>query len=396
MINIHSALPTWDLTNKRVLVRADLNVPLANGAIAHDYRLQSILPTIDLIQKNGGKVIIITHMGRPKKPTAELSTKNLIPWFEKKGYTITWTDNLNDAYNKSLEDQKSILLCENLRFFPGEKGGDATFAQSLARLGDYYVNDAFAAMHRGDTSITLVPTYFAPDKRTIGLLVEKEITTLDKLLTSSKKSFVLILGGGKVVEKLRLIENMLDKVQTILLCPAIVFTFLKALGKPVGKSLVDQTALTICANLMEQAQQKKVSLEFPIDYQIATDNINGPLSLVEADAFPANGIGISIGPKTVELFKEHINNAHTIFFNAAMGFGDRKETVEGTTALLHAVAESNAFSVVGGGDSVAATETLNIHDRIDYLSTGGGATLTYLSSQTLPGLVALDIIKKST
>lgn len=383
---ISSHLDTFDLSGKRVFLRADLNVPLQNNTVAHDQRLRAVLPTIDLIQKKGGKVICATHLGRPKGHDPKLSAQSLANWFASKGYLVEFEDDLNKAHEKSLQNPETILLLENLRFFPGEKSGNKEFAQQLARLGDFYVNDAFGLLHRTDTSITLVPELFPPEKRTIGLLIEQELSMLNKLLDNPAKPFTLIIGGGKVHDKLPLLENMLDSVDTILLCPAIVFTFLKAMGKEVGISLVDDNALPLCKKLLDRAQQKKVKIVLPIDYQTATDSLDGPLSFVDADGIPKNGMGISIGPKTAALFDSEIKKSNTIFINCGMGFLHRPDTLRGLEAILKSVGKSQAFSVIGGGETVAFSQMLGLDKNISYSSTGGGATLTYLSGGKLPGL----------
>ncbi|HZW61055.1 MAG TPA: phosphoglycerate kinase, partial [Candidatus Babeliales bacterium] len=315
ILSLSSELPHVDLEGMRVLLRADLNVPIANTHILNDYRLKAIVPTLELIKKKGGKIILATHIGRPTSFTANLSTSLLLPWFKHHGYTIAYEANLQTAVDKSHTFDTDILLLENLRFFPGEKEGDATFAQTLANMGDYYVNDAFALLHRSDTSITLVPQLFQKDRRTIGLLIEHELRMLNRLIEKPKKPFVLALGGGKVADKLPLLDSLIDSVDTILLCPAIVFTFLKAQGKQTGKSLVDDAAVEECKKILEKADQKKVSMIFPQDYQIARNSFYGPLSLTDAQQFPADGVGISIGPKTIELFAQKIEQAQTIFYN---------------------------------------------------------------------------------
>jgi len=390
MANITSPLTDWDLNNKRVLVRADLNVPIAHGTIINDYRLQALLPTIDYIQSHGGKVIIMTHIGRPKQPTPTLSTQLLVPWFTERNYEITWAADAQQAMPESFVDAKKILLLENLRFFSAEKSDDASFAKRLAALGDYYINDAFGTLHRHDTSITLVPKFFAPDKRGIGLLVQKELAMLNRLVLAPEQPFVLILGGGKASDKIPLLNHLIDKAQTILLCPAIVFTFLKAQGIAVGKSLIDNQALPLCQALIAKAKKYDTNICFPLDYQVALDTLQGELIIVDANSIPENAIGMSIGPKTVELFTQKINEAKTLFFNAAMGFETRKETLRGTRSLLRAISKAQSFRVVGGGDSVAAAQMIHVDTQIDYLSTGGGATLAYLSGQKLPGLLALE------
>lgn len=384
--SIKSHLNEFNVANKRVFLRSDLNVPMSNGAITNDYRLKQILPTIDLIQKKGGKVILATHIGRPKNHEQNLSTKNLLSWFTERHYSIEFAENLEEAAQKSLQQNGTILLLENLRFWPGEKSDDKQFAQQLANLGDYYVNDAFATLHRHDTSITLVPQLFAPKKRTIGLLIERELHELQYLLTTPEKPFMVIIGGGKVSTKLPLIKNLFDKINIILLCPAIVFTFLKALGKDVGLSLVDNDALEDSKKILSEAQQRNVRVLFPIDYRIALNTFAGELVYVDAENFPHNGIGISTGPKTRALWTQEIMAAKTLFLNSAMGLTDRPETWHDLYELLKIVAQSSAFTVIGGGDSVAAAQQCGIDTSIDFLSTGGGATLAYLSGEQLPGL----------
>ena len=386
-MKITSFLSNYNLTNKRVFLRADLNIPVRNNHIVDDYRINAILPTINLIQKKGGKVILGTHIGRPHIPgKSQISTSLLISWFKEHGYTITFEADVKKAAEKSLLDPSTILLLENLRFFPGEKKSDDDFARSLAQLADYYVNDAFALLHRADTSITLLPLLFPAEQRTIGPLIVKELTMLSKLINTHEQPFVIIAGGGKVAEKLPMLEGLLHKADTILLCPAIAFTFAKALGKPVGKSLVDQHSVSLCEQLLKKAEHHKVTILMPIDYQIATGSLDGSLSFIKADEFPNNAYGISIGPETIALFSKKIATAKTIFFNAAMGFLNRKETLQGLEALLKAIAGSEAFSIIGGGESVAAARLFIGNQGFDYLSTGGGAALAYLSGEPMPGL----------
>ena len=258
-----------ELAGARVFLRADLNVPLRNLNFATDYRLRAILPTIDLIQKKGGKIILATHIGQPKIPTLALSTQKLLPWFKEHGYTIEFEAELTRAHTKSYEDTKTIVLLENLRFFPGEKERDPHFAAQLAQLGDYYVNDAFAVLHRNDASITLTPELFASEQRTIGLLIEREVAMLNKLINSPPQPFVVACGGGKVQDKIPLLFALLPKIQTLLVCPAIVFTFLKMQGHPIGASLVDAASFALCAELLEKARELNVKILFPVDYVVA-------------------------------------------------------------------------------------------------------------------------------
>jgi len=292
-------------------------------------------------------------------------------------------------------------LLENLRFFSGEKNNNQAFAQELAQLGDYYVDDAFGTLHRTDTSITLVPLLFAPDKRSIGLLVEKELRILDRLREHPDHPFVLMLGGGKTTTKIPLIERFIDQkikghdtVDTVLLCPALAFTFAKALGKPVGKSLVDDAMLNVCRTILDKSKQQNIDIILPIDYQIAYDTITQPFAVIDADAMPDNSIGISIGPKTIELFKKKMNSAKIIFFNGAPGFIDKPETLEGAKNLLQAITAHSANTILSGGDSIAIAHRCGLLHEFTHVSTGGGATLAYLSGKTLPGLECFKISDK--
>lgn len=386
---IHQKLSSWNLAHKRIFLRADLNVPLSNGKIANDFRLQSILPTIDFILKNQGSIVLATHIGRPKNKEAELSTKTLLPWFKEHGYTIHFVEDFTKILNNPIVAQE-ILLIENLRFFPGEKNGDPFFAKQLASSAHYYVNDAFGVVHNNDTSVTLLPYEFPENRRSIGFLMEKELRALDMLKDNPQRPFVAILGGGKIKDKIPLILSLLQNIDFLLVCPALCFSFLKALSKPIGKSLVDDKMLEICKKIMSEAEHSNVKYIFPVDYQVAHDSIDGPLSIVSATEFPENAIGISIGPKTVEQFSDIINQAKTIFLNCAMGFIDRPETRESTKSIINAMAQSSAKTVIAGGDSVDSALSTENHSLIDHLSIGGGAALAYLSNTLLPGLAAFE------
>ena len=383
-------LKDFQLKNKRVFLRADLNVPIKNGNILDDFRLEQILPTIDLIQKNEGKVILATHIDRPKKYDPNLSTKNLIIWFEKNGYKIDFEGNINDAIKKSFTDFDKILLLENLRFFEGEQKQSNEFAQSLAKLSDFYVNDAFGLLHRNDTSITLLPKLFNKENRTIGLLVEKELEILGKITKKTDHPFLIILGGGKVPDKIELLANLINKVDGILLCPAIVFTFLKNQNKNVGKSLIDNESLNIVNTIEQKIKSNNSKLLLPLDYIVAKDSLAGPLSTIDVENFSNDDIGISIGPKTAQLFNEDIEKARLIFFNGLPGFLDRKETLENIKSIFDAMSKSKAYTIIAGGDSVAAARLLGYQNNFNHLSTGGGAVLAYLSGKELPGLKFLN------
>jgi phosphoglycerate kinase len=384
----HSKLHEFDLRNKRVFLRADLNVPLNNRNIVDDFRLRAILPTIDLIRRKGGYILLATHLGRPKEYTPTLSTKILVPWFREQGYDVHFEPDI--AAVSSDKNEHDIILLENLRFFPGEKNRDPAFAQKLFELGDYYVNDAFGLLHRDDTSVTLLPQIYAQDKKSFGLLVEEEFKVLSDLKDRPQEPFLVIAGGGKARDKLPFLRALLGKIDTLLLCPAIVFTFLQAQGLPVGKSLVDKESLQDVQDFMNEALKKGTRIVFPLDYQIARGSLEGPLEEVAFDSIPDDGVGISIGSTTEKLFAQELAKANTIFFNGLPGLWSRPETLNGARTLLELLGQSSAFTVIGGGDSVAAADRFGLASRISYCSTGGGATLAYLAGEALPGIVAMQ------
>lgn len=387
MKKIMSKLPQIDLNQKRVFLRADLNVPLKNGAICADLRLQAIKPTLDLILSKGGKIILATHIGRPENHEPNLSTKILIPWFEREGYRIDFQSDISTAYSKSFHDPQKILLLENLRFYPGEKNPSPQFAQALARLGEYYVNDAFGTLHRTDCSVLEVPKLFGASARTIGLCIENELMHADTLL-NAKRPFVLIVGGNKLKDKIQLIEELIPKIDTILLCPGIVFSFLKSQGITTGSSLVDSSELAECKKIMEKAINNNVSIVFPTDYLVGKNLDTGPFSIKTSENLESNDFGISIGPETQAAYGSIIANAQTTFYNGLMGDLNIPETLKGTAALFAAMTKSK-YSVIGGGDSTAAAEILGFQKSISYLSTGGGALIAYLAGEKLPALEIL-------
>lgn len=386
---IKSQLPQWNIKNKRIFVRTDFNVPFLDGKIADDFRLQRSRKTLDYIIKNGGSIIIGTHIGRPKDNNPAFSTQLLLPWFKKNGYTVRYTENIEEAAHTQL-NQGEILLLENLRFFPEEKASDPIFAKQLALLAHYYVNDAFGAMHRYDCSIAVLPYEFQENKRSIGFLVEEELRVCDNLLHNPKHPFITIVGGKKIAEKLPIIRELINVSDTIILCPAICFSFLKALNMPIGTSLIDTSNFDICTKIMNLAQEQGIEIIFPIDYQISYDKTYTILSYVDSDNFPTNAFGISIGPKTINLFTHLISHAGTTFFNGAMGFIEHPDTLEGTNAILHAMENAPGITIVAGGDTAQAAFNLHIQDKLTHISTGGGATLAYISNPLLPGLLPFE------
>ncbi|MFZ5954553.1 MAG: phosphoglycerate kinase [Candidatus Dependentiae bacterium] len=377
-----------NIYKQRILLRADLNVPILNNTIIDDYRLHAILPTIDYLLHQQTHIVLITHLGKPKGIEKSLSTHILVPWFQNKGYSITFAPDINTAYQLSQEKINRIVLVENLRFFAGEQQSDSTFAQQLATLGDIFVNDAFGTLHRNDSSIVLTPSCFAKNKRCIGLLVAKELSELEKLFFP-KKPFTLILGGGKPKTKIPLIINLLDKTDYVLLCPALAFTFLAAQDIPVGASLIDSTLFNDCLEIIKKTKQTRTQLIFPMDYMVSKNKLNPPYRTITIHNFESFDSGVSIGPKTIEDWEPIINKSKTIFFNGLMGDLSIPESTSSSMELFKVITQSNGFSVIAGGDSVAAAIKGGFEKKISYLSTGGGATLAYLAGQELPGLNAL-------
>lgn len=388
MITLSSHLPSMALAHKKVFLRADLNIPISNTTIIFDHRLKAILPTIDYLLAHHATIILGTHIGRPTGYDEQLSTKHLIPWFKKQGYAIIHAPDITQIPAYVKDHPQHIILLENLRFYPGEKKHDVSFAQQLAYGMDYYVNDAFALLHRTDTSITLLPDLFSSQDRTIGFLIEKELKELNTLIDNPQKPYTAILGGGKVSTKISLIEALLPHIDNLLLCPALVFSFLYALHKKTGKSLIEADQKELCLEILDKAQHYNVNIMFPTDYYSAHNSFNGKISLVDAVDFPKDGVGIGIGPKTATTFDPIIEQSRTIFYNGLMGSIHNPDTLTGFSYICNAIKKSSGFSVIGGGDSVAAVEYLGYTDAISYASTGGGATLAYIAQEPLPGLQA--------
>ncbi len=387
MMNPKVTFESWECKQQPVFLRADLNVPVANGAILSDRRLTGVQPTIDALLKKEAIVILASHLGRPKDKEEHLSTRQLMRWFEKRGYDILFCNTISKAKDSvSQAKPGSIILLENLRFFPGEKKEDSNFVQELHDLADWYVLDAFGTLHRNDSSLAPLAETYPISKRSIGYLVEKELFMLNKILDNPKRPMTFILGGGKVEDKLPLIEHLLDlAVETILLCPALVFTFEMTSGGKVGKSLVDTEGMISVRRILKKADSMGTQLVFPVDYQIAHGSLNGPLSIVKANQFPQDGIGLSIGPETLKLFNDYIQKSGTIFYNGMMGLLSRPETLHGVKTLFTDISSASGFSIIAGGESGLIVDRLSL-SGIDYCSTGGGATLTYLSGKKLPGL----------
>ena len=382
-----------NLQHKRVFLRADLNAPIKDGKILQDFKLQKLLPTIKYIQKCGGKVILATHLGRPEAKSQtnfydeSLSTKILMPWFEEREYQIKLERDLETAEIWSREDFSEILLLENLRFFNGEQGAKderELLAQMLSNLADVYVNDAFGLIHRNDCSVTMLPKKFPASKRCFGMLIEKEIKNLDKLKKDINQPFTIVLGGNKIKDKIELLNNFLDikeknRPQSILVGGAIANTFLKAQGVEVGKSLIEEDALSFAKEFLQKAKEINLKVLLPKDFLTVKELDQPKTKHTQKDSIESDEICVDIGKETIKEFEEEIKKSKTIFTNGSMGIYANTEFATGSKKVLDCIAKSDAFSVAGGGDCVAAIYIFELQDKFNFLSTGGGATLKYLA-----------------
>ena len=377
-----------DLQGKRVFMRVDFNVPLAPGGqeITSDKRIKAALPTIKYALEHGCGLVLASHLGRPKgKPNPEMSLKPVAARLsELLGKPVAFApDCVGPEVEKMLPAPGQVLLLENLRYHAEEEKNDPAFAQQLARLGDVYVNDAFGTAHRAHASTVGMIAFLKP--AAAGLLMEKELEYLEKCTTNPAHPCVGILGGAKVSDKIEVIENLLKFVDRLLIGGAMAYTFLKAQGKPTGKSLVEEDKIDLAKTLLEKSGDK---LMLPVDHVVAAEFAeNAPNEVVEE--IPEGKMGLDIGPKTREAFAAVLKSAKTIIWNGPMGVFEKKPFDAGTVAVGKAVAESGALSVVGGGDSEMAVKSAGVADKISHISTGGGASLEYLSGITLPGVAAL-------
>lgn len=385
-----SSITHWQIQNKVVLVRIDANVPIDHGTILDDQRLLKSLPTLNLLLDKGARIILICHLGEPKDHEVNLSTHQLLYWFRNLGYTISFAHNIDAAKQRLREGHKLILL-ENVRFFPGEKDPHEAglFARQLAQLGQYYVDDAFGTLHRKDTSIVLLPQQFDPAHTSIGLLVEQELQALNTFSTHAQTSCALMIGGGKVKDKVPLIASLLPRFSALYIGPSLVFSFLKSEGHSVGQSLVNDEIVPICNHLIQQARELNIPLYYPLDYIVAKKTYDGPLRLIASDQIPNDCVGVSIGPKTAQAWSKTITSMKAILVNGLMGSIERPETLTYLKDIYVAIAQSDAFTVIAGGDSAAAAYYFNLAHSMTYISTGGGSTLYYIAYQTLPGLETL-------
>ena len=386
-----SDLPLWNLKDKTVLVRADLNVPRTkDGTIRNDFRLKKSLPTLELIKSKGGTTVLLTHCGRPQHKEPELSTELFVDWFKQRNFNPIFCRNFEELHREIRTQKHNLIIFENLRFFEGEKKNSSEFAQQLFEGADYFVQDASAALHREHASLIALPQLFESHKKTVGLLVEKELHVLDELLHHSEKPFVAILGGNKIATKIPLIETLLEKIDVLLLCPALVFTFLKAQNHPIGNSLVDETQLKHVKHILKKAEEKQVDIIFPLDYMVTKNSFEQAYPLHTVERIAPGMTGISIGQKTAQLFKQYILKADTVFLNGINGNPDYPESLEGMKTIFNALEQSAAHKIITGGDSLALAQSLGHSEQMGTFLTGGGASLTYLSGSPLASLLALS------
>ncbi|MBR3952327.1 MAG: phosphoglycerate kinase [Oscillospiraceae bacterium] len=382
-----------EVAGKKVLVRCDFNVPLKEGVITNDKRIVAALPTIKYLKDNGAKVILCSHLGRPKGEW--LPEFSLAPVAARLSELLGCEVRMSkDVIGEDAKDisatlkEGEVALLENVRYYKEETKNAPEFAKELASLAEIFVNDAFGTAHRAHASTTGVADYIPA---VCGFLIQKEIDVMGKALDNPVRPFVAVLGGAKVSDKIGVITNLLEKVDTLIVGGAMAYTFLKAEGHNVGISLCEEDKLELASELLAKAKEKGVSLLLPVDH-IAADKFdeNAEPVAVEGKDIPEGLMGMDIGPKSVELFKEAVKNAKTVIWNGPMGVFEFKNFAGGTFAVAEAIAETDCISIIGGGDSVAAVTKLGFADKMTHISTGGGASLEFLEGLELPGIAALN------
>jgi phosphoglycerate kinase len=389
----------FDFKGKKALVRVDFNVPQDDaGNVTDNTRIVAAKPSIDKILNDGGSVILMTHLGRPKgRVSEEFSLKNILPEIEKVlGKTVLFCEDCigekAEMMSKNLQEGE-ILLLENLRFYNEEENGDNEFAQKLANLGDAYVNDAFGTAHRAHASTAVIAEYF-PSTKFFGLLMAKELEAIEKVLKNGEKPVTAVIGGSKVSSKITVIENILDAIDQLIIGGGMAFTFVKALGGKIGTSIVEEDKMDLALDILEKAKMKNVKVILPID-TIITEKFDNNSETKEVDIYeiPEGWMGLDSGPKSRLLVHDAILNSKTILWNGPLGVFELSSFAAGTIALGESIIESTkngAFSLVGGGDSVAFVKANGLENEVSYVSTGGGAMLESLEGKELPGVSAIN------
>lgn len=390
-------LADYNFKNKKALIRVDFNVPLdENFNVTDSNRIEAAKSTIDKIVNDGGAVILMSHLGRPKGKEEKYSLKHIVSKVEEiLGKPVKFASDCIGAVAQNAADglqMGEVLLLENLRFYTEEEAGDVAFSKALAALGDFYVNDAFGTAHRAHASTTIIANEF-PDSKCFGALLAKEIESIDKVLKNSEKPVTAILGGSKVSTKITIIENILDKVDHMIIGGGMTFTFVKAMGGKIGDSICEDDKLELALEILKKAKEKGVQIHLPVDVVAANAFSNdAETQIIDVTAIPDGWQGLDAGPKTLELFKKVLLDSKTILWNGPIGVFEMEKFAHGTISLGEYIAESTkngAFSLVGGGDSVAAVKQFGLESKMSYVSTGGGAMLEMLEGRTLPGIAAI-------
>lgn len=384
-----------DVKGKKVIVRCDFNVPLKDGVITDDIRITSAMPTIKNLIERGAKIILMSHLGRPEgeanmkytlKPVADRISEIL----GSEIVFISAPEVVNDEVRKAAENLKEgeVMLLENVRFREEETKNGAEFSKELASLAEIFVNDAFGTAHRAHSSTAGIADYLPAVS---GFLIEKEVQFLGNAVENPERPFVAIMGGSKVGDKIKVIENLLKKVDTLIIGGGMSYTFFKAMGYEIGKSILDADNIGLAKELMEKAEKMGVKLVLPVDTKVAKEfDNNSVAAYCDADKIPADMMGMDIGPKSMKLFADAIADAKTVVWNGPVGVFEMPNFAEGTIAVARALAESKAVTVIGGGDSAAAAEQFGFADKMTHISTGGGASLEFLEGKELPGIACLN------
>ena len=384
--------------NSKALIRVDFNVPLnAQFEVTDDTRIVSEKPTILKVLEDGGSCILMSHLGRPKAQEPEFSLRHIVSTLETiLGVQVLFSSNcIGEDAQKASDNLKpgQVLLLENLRYHPEETKGDLGFAEALSKLGNFYINDAFGTAHRAHASTTIIAQFF-PENKCFGSLLAQEIESIEKVMKTGEKPVLAILGGAKVSSKITIIDNILDKVDHLIIGGGMTFTFIKALGGYVGDSICEDDKMDLALEILEKAKQKNVQIHIPVDVLAADDFSNeANTQIVDVRAIPENWQGLDCGPKSKAIFHEVVQKCKTILWNGPLGVFEMETFSTGTIALGNSIAEATkngAFSLVGGGDSVAAVKQFGFENKVSYVSTGGGAMLESLEGKILPGIAAIS------
>lgn len=383
-----------DVKGKKVFCRVDFNVPMSDGRVTDDTRIRAAIPTIQHLSEQGAKVILASHLGRPKGKVVEEMRLSAVATrlSELIGKAVKKTD---EAYGPIVEQEigqmqdGDLLLLENVRFYPGEEKNDPELARVFAALADIYVNDAFGAAHRAHASTEGIAHHIPA---VAGFLMEKELEVLGKALSNPERPFTAIIGGAKVKDKIGVIDNLLEKVDNLIIGGGLAYTFVKAQGYEIGKSLLEEERIELAKSFIEKAKEKGVKFLMPIDSVVANEfSPDAEAKVVDIDQIPADWQGLDIGPKTIEQYRDVIQSSKLVIWNGPMGVFEYEKFADGTKGVADALAEAeNTYTVIGGGDSAAAVEKFNVADKMDHISTGGGASLEFMEGKELPGVAALN------